>query len=676
MATLNFPSNPTNGQIYPPLPEEGVSQYIWDSSTQTWRLLRSTGITGPTGPSGPTGPQGSTGATGPRGASGLRGATGLRGFVGDPGPTGPTGATGVTGPRGSTGATGIGVTGPTGPQGATGATGPVGPAGATGVLGGVGSTGPTGPQGATGPAGLDGQVFNLQGTVNTSSDLTSIAPTEENEAWITLDTSHVWFWNGDTWVDGGPIFKASGISNTIWVDINGDDNADGLTPQTPKQSIESALTAVNPGDQIRVNTGEYYVNNPLVFPYPNVSIVGADLRSTVLHLLNNADLFHVLNGCYVQNMSFRGTAPGKGIMAFPPTGAGAITESPYIQNCTNFVEGSIGLDVDGNKASGLRSMVLDSFTQYNAGGIGCKVYNKGYCQVVSMFTICSDKSIMAQSGGTVSVTNSNSDFGNYALYADGVSPLEQTGEIDGNGQSGSIFKLTNMSSSSKPYVGQVVYIGELYYNVKGFNVTAGGQSYTEPPVVTVSIGSGPNAIAAQGAAVINEDGEVERIELVSSGQSYRASDIVTVSIVGGNGFLAAATAILEPVYYTIQAATPVVGGNCTISIVETLPYNPSSGDEVNFYRVSRIIANSHCMEYVGSGTNITTALPFAGGTAIQENEVVQINGGRVAVTSTDQLGNFRVGEGLVINQNTGTVSGIDFTKSILATVLPYILALA
>lgn len=676
MSTINFPSNPVDGQIYPPAPQEGVSQYIWEAATQTWRLLRSTGITGPTGPTGPTGVTGATGATGPRGASGLRGATGLRGFVGPEGVTGPSGATGATGPRGPTGATGIGATGPSGPEGPTGPTGPTGATGPTGPTGPQGPTGPRGQRGETGPAGTDGQVFNLKGTVLTSEDLDEIPTPLENDAWIALDTSHVWFWNTAVWVDGGPIFKASGISNTYWVDVNGDDNADGLTPQTPKRTLEAALGMAVPGDQVRVNTGEYYVNNPLVFPYPHISIVGADLRSTVLNLLNNADLFHVLNGCYVQNMSFRGTAPGKGILAFPPSGAGLITESPYVQNCTNFVTGSIGLDVDGNKAGGLKSMVLDSFTQYNAGGIGCKVYNRGYSQVVSMFTICADKSVLAQSGGTVSVTNSNSDFGNYGLYADGVGPLEQSGEIDGNNQSGNIFTLRNMSSSARPYVGQVVYIGELYYNVSGFTITNPGQSYTFPPNVTVTIGSGPNAIAAQGVAQINDNGEITGIEVVSSGQNYRASDQVVVSISGGGGFLGAATAIMSPVYYTIQAATPVVAGQCTISLVETLTYDPLDGDNINFYRVSRIIANSHCMEYVGSGTNITTALPFAGGTAIQENEVVQVNGGRVAVTSTDQLGNFRVGEGLVINQNTGTVSGIDFTKSILATVLPYILALS
>jgi hypothetical protein len=539
-----------------------------------------------------------------------------------------------------------------------------------------GSTGATGPIGITGPAGTDGQVFNLQGTVPTSSDLDDIDSPTENDAWVVLDTSHVWFWSGLIWIDGGPIFKASGISRTLWVDINGDDDADGLTPQTPKRTVKSALSFASPGDQVRVNPGEYLEDNPLPFPYPEISVVGADQRSVTIRLMNNGDLFHVLNGCYVQNMSFRGIAPGKGILAFPPTGAGSITRSPYAQDCTNFVEGSIGLDIDGNKSDGLRSMVLDSFTQYNPDGIGCKVYNKGFSQLVSMFTVCSNISVLAESGGTVTITNSESDFGNFGLYADGVGPLEQSAEIDGSNQSGNRFRVRNLSQPEKPYVGQVVYVGELYYVVKGYEITNPGQSYSQPPSVIVSIGSGPNAIAAQGVASINNLGQLVDIQLISTGQNYRATDSVTITISGGGGFFAAAEPILEPAYYTVQDYLDLGGGDYDLLLVENLPYVPLDGDTVDFFRVSQIVANSHSMQYVGSGTDITQALPFAGGKAIQANEVVQTNGGRVAITSTDQLGNFRVGESLVINQTTGTISGTDFTKSILATVFPYILALS
>jgi hypothetical protein len=482
------------------------------------------------------------------------------------------------------------------------------------------------------------------------------------------------------------------LSNTLWVDPDGDDLNDGESPQTAKRTIKAALSIAKAGTQIRVSAGLYQEQNPLIFPETDIAIVGADLRDTTIEVLNaDADLFQVTNGCYVQNFSFVGTfnlaanplnpleqIQTYGIMSFKPTGSGVITQSPYVQNCTNFVENSIGLNVDGSKAGGLKSMVLDSFTQYNPNGVGVKVYNKGYCQVVSMFTICCDKSVLAETGGLVSVTNSNSDFGNYGMYADGTGPLEQSGELVSSTVTNSVFSLENLTTAQVPYVGQVITVGELYYNVGKLEVTSQGSGFTSQPTVSISIGTGPNAIAAQGVAII-KDGKVIDIELVSSGQNYTETDVITVTISGGGGVGAAATAVKNPIYYTIAGVVEPftgAGGTVTVSIQENLPYTPSPGDTVNFWRVSRIIANSHCMEYVGSGTDINTAIPFSGGTAIQANEVIQVNGGRVAITSTDQLGDFRVGEDLVINQNTGTISGQAFRKSILAIVIPYILALA
>lgn len=479
------------------------------------------------------------------------------------------------------------------------------------------------------------------------------------------------------------------ISNTLWVDVNGNDANDGTSPQTAKRTIGAALALATEGTQIRVASGDYPEYNPLSFPFAHISIVGADLRSTSITLLNDDDLFHVSNGCYVQNFSFYGSVTklirSKGIMSFKPDGSsGVITHSPYVQNCTNFVNNSIGLNVDGSKAGGLKSMVLDSFTQYNPDGLGVKVYNRGYCQVVSMFTICADKSVLAETGGTVSVTNSNSDFGNYGMYADGKGPLEQTGSLLTSTVNNSVFSLNGLSTSQVPYVGQVITVGELYYNVLEFTVTTPGSGYTSLPTVSVSLGSGPNAIAAIGVPVI-KNGQLVAIELASSGQNYTETDVISVSITGGGGNGATAVAVKNPVFYTVAGVTEPftgIGGTVSIAIQENLTYDPfdplyiPQPPEVNFWRVSRIIANSHCMEYVGSGTDINTAIPFTGGTAIQANEVVQINGGRVAITSTDQLGDFRVGEDLVINQNTGTISGQAFRKSILAIVIPYILALS
>ena len=73
--------------------------------------------------------------------------------------------------------------------------------------------------------------------------------------------------------------------------------------------------------------------------------------------------------------------------------------------------------------------------------------------------------------------------------------------------------------------------------------------------------------------------------------------------------------------------------------------------------------------------NIYQAKPALGGVVIQENEVVTPNGGQVVYTSTDQAGNFKIGDQFTINQLTGTISGRSFSQSLLNTVTPLILAL-
>ena len=99
------------------------------------------------------------------------------------------------------------------------------------------------------------------------------------------------------------------------------------------------------------------------------------------------------------------------------------------------------------------------------------------------------------------------------------------------------------------------------------------------------------------------------------------------------------------------------------------------GSSVNFYQRSYISASGYVFEYVGAGTNYG-ALPQRGvADPVQGKEVVQLNGGKVFFTSTDQNGDFRIGPGLVISQATGVLSGRTFTKSLFANMTPFILAI-
>jgi hypothetical protein len=99
------------------------------------------------------------------------------------------------------------------------------------------------------------------------------------------------------------------------------------------------------------------------------------------------------------------------------------------------------------------------------------------------------------------------------------------------------------------------------------------------------------------------------------------------------------------------------------------------GSTVNFYQRSYISASGYLFEYVGAGTNYG-ALPQVGrADPDQTKETVQLDKGAVFFTSTDQNGDFRIGNGLVISQATGVLSGRTFTKSLFANMTPFILAI-
>jgi hypothetical protein len=228
-------------------------------------------------------------------------------------------------------------------------------------------------------------------------------------------------------------------ANVIYVAMNGDDRLDGLTMPNAIANIHVALSRVNAYWSVKVFPGQYTLhNNPVTIPR-KVSLVGNDLRTVDIIPENDTDdMFYINNGAYVNGFTFRGhraanpndVRNGSAVFSYNPDGsAGNITTSPYIQNCSSITTTGTGIRVDGNYATGNRSMVLDAFTQFNEGGIGIYLLNSGYMQLVSLFTICCEYSILAETGGFASVTNSNTSFGRYGLVADGVSPTLYAGKV-------------------------------------------------------------------------------------------------------------------------------------------------------------------------------------------------------------------------------------------------------
>ena len=99
------------------------------------------------------------------------------------------------------------------------------------------------------------------------------------------------------------------------------------------------------------------------------------------------------------------------------------------------------------------------------------------------------------------------------------------------------------------------------------------------------------------------------------------------------------------------------------------------GSTVNFYQRSYISASGYLFEYVGAGSNYGSLPQVGRADPVQNKETIQLNGGKVFFTSTDQNGDFRIGKGLVISQATGVLSGRTFVQSLYANMTPFILAI-
>ena len=569
---------------------------------------------------------------------------------------------------------------------------------------------------------------------------------------------------------GTEVVKIGGaaIENVLYVNKDGDDGNSGTTPADAKATIKSAVGISSEGTAIKVAAGTYVENNPIKVP-KQVSIVGDSLREVTVSPLNSdEDMFHVSPGDMISELTFSGTVDrGIAVIAFDPDKIQYVNQSPYIRFCTNRVANSIGLKVDGSKAVGpFKSMVTDSYTQYNVSGIGVSVSNEGYAQIVSLFTMNLDEAVACHSGGQCDVTNSNSSFGNFGLVADGVGALQYTGTIASESKENTdkfevslstptinisdfvydyqtglstvttssshgfsvgmgvtiadveftcpygtkiypheapfvftidsvpnattftthigITTVTHTYSSGgtakinliRPFDGKAAYFDSQYNTIGKIKLTNPGSGYNTAPTVTIGDPSTSSTFGVTATAVATIIGsKVDEIEILSNGRGYTSLPSVTISAPDVGINTATATIELIPTYYTVKESTPISAGICTITINETLPYSVGVGVTVPFFRQSRVLASSHSFQYIGSGVDPINSLPSRGGVTIQENEVDNRNGGLVVYTSTDQGGNFRIGDGVQIDQISGTITGNSYSKSLFANVTPLILAL-
>jgi len=470
---------------------------------------------------------------------------------------------------------------------------------------------------------------------------------ETGKTWYQNDEDKtVYVWDGDSWeaITSGGAFTR--LDQVIYVDAtNGDDANNGHRISTPKKTIKSALAAINSdatygdGSTILVAPGVYRETAPLDIQKKDVSIIGASIRNTIVHPTEATEtnsLFRVNSGSYLSNMTFTGvkasgTRGASGSLwedatyGLPPTQGwnvsfypdAMIYKSPYIQNCTNFSDSEIDNDdlafFAGTEDKG-RAGDLDSAP--TGGGLlvnGDTVHDDSPLRsmVADSYTHVGldGPGVFVTNNGYTQITSSYAFFNHFHIAC-----------ING-GQA-------NLAASTTDF--------------GRYSLIASGRSTSAIFTATTS------AEAADGATTFTIGAPTAASGW--HGSATRPQDNMLVDI-GGN------------TYPVLSAVANGSGWDVTISRPDTgdrtqnlgLDGTVASGDPVSFFLRSMIASSGHTMEYVGSGTNYS-ALPENGGVPNDDNQVVELNNGKVWSAITDHNGTFKVGETFEINQQTGFVN--------------------
>jgi hypothetical protein len=264
---------------------------------------------------------------------------------------------------------------------------------------------------------------------------------------------------------------------TFYVAINGDDNNPG-TEWLPFRTIKHACAAaaalppesigffgpVRPLTSIRINSGKYFEQLPIVVP-ANTALVGTDLRTCQVYPAeglsddgvtnnNNSRMFLMSAGTLAMHLALYNmtgwvkptniqapeTVPAQGIGFALNPASPIFGASPYILDCSAFFAGGIGAYVDGNDhvingtVLGNRSMLFYGYTNINDEGVGFWTDNGGVIESVSNFTYYAAYGYLATRGGYMRGLNGSNSWGTWALFANGFLPSETplTATLKGN----------------------------------------------------------------------------------------------------------------------------------------------------------------------------------------------------------------------------------------------------
>ena len=407
------------------------------------------------------------------------------------------------------------------------------------------------------------------------------------------------------------------LGNTFYVAETGSDSNDGDNINKPFLSIAQALSVATNGDIVNVSAGTFRETCPLTIP-AGVTVKGAGLRATTIRpttATRQENIFLLNDASTLEDFSIKGSyydsTNDTGYAFSYASGITIATRSPYIQRVTVLNRGSVvtaddpyGFDTADSPPTSYmagRGAKVDGSLVTSSSIEAGMLFNE-----VTFFTP-NNKGVILTNGARAEYLNCFHYFASQAI----VGQVGTTG-IGGNANTRLKFSNPNVTPSANDVV--------KLYNGSGVGIATG-------TIVTYS------------------------------------SDYATISGLGIGTFTSVGTGTTQDIRFFQSDGTTQTGVADSILLADYTMFGAemrSVGCAVE-YGTQGVVADGNGVKlrmfatnfnHVGSGKDFSNDTTLT----IQANEVVELNSGQVSYVSIDQGGDFRVGDALFIDQETGNVS--------------------
>ena len=407
------------------------------------------------------------------------------------------------------------------------------------------------------------------------------------------------------------------LGKTYYVATTGSDSNSGDNINEPYLTIAQALSVVTNGDIINISAGTYEETCPLTVPR-GVTVKGAGLRATTIKpsdATKTNNVFELNDISTLEDFtikdSFYNSSTDTGYAFAYATGIAITTRSPYIQRVTVLNTGSTvttsdpyGYDTPDNPPTtylaGRGALVDGSKVASNSLEAGM-LFNE-----VTFFTP-NNKGIILTNGARAEYLNCFHYFASQAIVG-----LGGTVGIAGTAETRLKFRTPGVT----PSVNDVVKL----YDSGGSVVAVGTITNYNTDYARIS-GKGYGTFTSVGIGTTQD-------------VRFFQSDGVTQTGI--------ASAISLADYTMFGAEMRSVG--CAVEYGSQGVVADGVGVQLRLFATN--------FNHVGTGKDFTNDATLV----VQSNEVVELNSGQVSFVSIDQSGDFRVGDSLYINQETGQVS--------------------